>query len=659
VPDAANQNNDVERVKDAADIVRIVGEHVALKAKGREWVGLCPFHDDHRPSMYVVPAKQMFHCFVCGAGGDVLGFVQRFHKMEFREALEFLAEKAGVELAKRRDQFAGGSYSSGGSDGSSGGGVGSGARVSPRRELLRASTTANSFFRQILQHAEHGAAARELIARRGISPAMVEAFEIGAAPDRWDGLLLTLQASGLDPEPSAEVGLLKRRDVEKGGGYYDAFRNRLMFPIHDSIGRVIAFGGRRLRDEKDADGNDKEAKYLNSAESRIFDKSSTLFALHQASRSIQTQDCAVVTEGYTDVIACHQAGFTNVVATLGTALTRQHAAMLRRVCSSVVLLFDGDEAGERAGERAFEKVFEILFKDVFVQHPLDIKVAMMDAHTDAKDPDELLKREGGREVFATVLGSPVDLLAYRFGRLRERLKGKGISAVSRAVEDELARLVELGLNECEPVRRRLILKHLSNVSGVDEATIQRVIPAGRGRAMSMPMNVEPAVPGTSKAAAELAVGPLSASRLLLGCVLCDGTLWLSATQDERDLIAGAGYGSVLLEAVHKCVTAAADSGRVPDIHGVLALSEDEDVRSVATALWTRVEQTTKDNADALREQWRAGLNALASERARRQVAEAKPAVGAADDSAELAALNMLTNLPPDQRQRRGVIPRPR
>jgi DNA primase len=652
--EAFRNTGDVERVKDASDIVRIVGELVALKPKGREWVGLCPFHDDHRPSMNVIPAKQMFHCFVCQAGGDVLAFVQRFHRMEFREALEYLAEKANVKLTPRRRDEAGPSDS--------------GAAI-PRRDLLRANATALNFFRQMLSHEEHGKAARDLIARRAISPEMQEAFQLGAAPDRWDGLLQTLTASGIDPAPAAEVGLLKRRDPSSGSGFYDAFRNRVIFPIHDQIGRVIAFGGRRIRDDKDAEGNDAVAKYLNSAESRVFDKSSTLFALWQASRSIQSSGVAIVTEGYTDVIACHQAGFTNVVATLGTALTRQHATLLRRLCHTVVLLFDGDEAGERAGDRAFEKVFELLFKDVFIQEPLDVKVAMMDAFTDAKDPDELLKRPGGRDIFTKVLQSPTDLLTYRFSRLKERLRGAGISAVSRAIEEELGRLVELGLNECEPIRRRLLLKHIALVAGVDEATVQRVVPAGRGRRSPDPEPVQAARPS---AAAALATAPLTVSQLALGCVLCEGDLWLAATPQERDLIGGAGYGSALLDAVHQAVRSLADSGRSPDVHAVLSWTEDQDVREVASTLWRRVDVLTGGDAALLREQWTASLTSLSRGDARRRAAGTPQAPqsmfeaasptrsGASDaDRTALAALAALAKLPDDQKKSRTSFPKPR
>ncbi|QYU67639.1 DNA primase [Leptolyngbya sp. 15MV] len=278
---AFRPSEDKERVREASDIVRVIGEHVALKPRGREFVGLCPFHDDHKPSMWVSPAKGIYKCFSCGAGGDVFTFVQNYHSMEFRDALEYLAQRAGIELSRHKPHL----------------GDPASHDTPPdidRKALLRANATALDFFRAILAHPEHGQTSRDIITRRQIAPEMVERFALGAAPDRWDGLLLTLQKQGTDPAPFVAAGLLKRRD--SGPGLYDALRHRLIFPIHDQLGRVIAFGGRKIRDED-------EPKYLNSPETPLFDKSATLYGLHQAARDIQRARVALITEGYTETIA--------------------------------------------------------------------------------------------------------------------------------------------------------------------------------------------------------------------------------------------------------------------------------------------------------------------------------------------------------------------
>jgi DNA primase len=567
-----NDHGDVDRVKDASDIVRVIGEHVALKPKGREYVGLCPFHDDHKPSMNVVPGKGIFHCFVCGAGGDVLSFVQKFHKMEFREALEYLAERAGIMLTPRGKQ------------------AGAPEGVN-RSDLLTASSTAAEFFRTILK-LDHGKTARDIIQRRGITPEMVDKFQLGASPDRWDGLLLTIQKRRLDPRAFVEAGLLKRR--ENSDGSYDAFRNRIMFPIQDQIGRVIAFGARKIKEED-------EPKYLNSPDTRLFSKSKTLYALNHAARAIQAEKTAIITEGYTDVIACHQAGFCNAVATLGTALTRDHASVLRRMCDRVVLLFDGDEAGQRAADRAVE---------VFFAEGLDVAICTLNRFTDAKDPDELLKRPDGGEVFRRALDASTDLLEYRYQRLHERLEGAGLAALSRGLEEELSKLVDLGLRDVPPIRQKLIVKRLASVAGLDEATILKSIPAGRRPRPA------PADPSESSAGADtpddqpmpaLSAATLTAAEHMLGCILCDGSLLATLSEHERDFIGTEAYRWPLLRRVAQIVHDLGEDGAMPDLTGLLRNVEDTAVKDAAVGLAARIDQETDTDGDRLHAHWRACL----------------------------------------------------
>ncbi len=579
------ERGDLEKVRDASDIVRIVGQHVALKPRGREFVGLCPFHDDHSPSMNVIPAKQIFHCFVCGTGGDVFSFVQKFHRMEFREALKFLAEQAGIELTPPR-QTAGGATAGGGSEIS-------------RQDLLKASGAAAEFFRAVLKRDDLGAAARAVIERRGISSEMCERFMIGAAPDRWDGLLLTVRSKQLLPQAFVEAGLLKKR--EQSDGLYDTFRNRLMFPITDQLGRVIAFGGRRINDED-------EPKYVNSPETRLYKKSGTLYALHQAAKEIQRAGRAIVTEGYTDVIACHQAGITNAVATLGTALTRDHAAVLRRMCDTVVLLFDGDQAGEKAAERAVE---------VFFGEAIDVRIATLKSVTDAKDPDELLKRDGGRELFQQAIDQSVDLLEFRFARLRSRLEGAGIAALSRAIDEEVARLVELGLKDVPPIRQKLIIRRLAEVSRVDEATIQRAIPAGRSAPVraSGQSQYGPGPSDDTERLPPIHTAPLTPAEHLLGCILCDGALFHAMEASERDLIAPGAYRWSLLSRLAETIAGLGESGSRPDLAAVLAEARDLTTKDAAVSLASRIDVETDRDRERLNRHWRECLRRATLERA--------------------------------------------
>lgn len=543
--------SDVERVRDAADIVRIVGEHVALKAKGREYVGLCPFHDDNNPSMAVVPAKQIFHCFVCSTGGDVFSFIQKYHRMDFREALEHLAERCNIELTPRHAQP-----------------VGEQTGFS-RSTLADANAQAAAFFRAVLQHDTHGRAARDLIDRRGISPEMVEKFTIGASPDRWDGLCKKIDATGGDRELFLQAGLLKPRD---DGSHYDALRNRLIFPIRDQIGRVIAFGGRRINDEDDP-------KYLNSPETPLFNKSSSIFGLYQAARAIQHERTAIITEGYTDVIACHQAGIEHAVATLGTALTPGHAAILRRLCDTVVLLFDGDEAGQRAADRAVE---------VFFSDPIDVRIATLNRVTDAKDPDELLKREGGTELFQQAIAESTDLLEFRFARLRQRLAGAGLSAMQRATEEEIQTLARLGFHKVSPIRRKLILRRLADLTGLDERLISDLLRRAKPGPADRSATESPEAQPTETRDSSDASDPRHLVEAL-GCILSDGSLWAGLNSDERELLAPASFSGgvrAVADAVHRVV----ETGRKPDLRPVLDALEDSETKARAVEIQTRAER---------------------------------------------------------------------
>jgi DNA primase len=437
--------SEIDNVRDATDLVRLIGEHIALRPKGREHVGLCPFHDDKNPSMAVVTHKgnAFYKCHACGAGGDAFDFVMNYHRMEFSEALRLLADRAGITLQPRARRN--------GSEAESGG--------SKRTDLKKANAFAATFFRRALVDPTAGKAARQVIGQRGISDEMVEAFMLGAAPDQWDGLVNRIRKQSLDESIFISAGLLKQRQQSSssgssggsGGGNYDAFRNRLIFPICDELGNPIAFGARKINP---AD----EPKYLNSAESALFSKSKTLYGLNLARRSIIESKQAIVTEGYTDVIACHQAGITNVVATLGTALTREHAEHLQRFCSSVVLLFDGDEAGLKAADRALH---------VFFSTAVDIKICVL---PEALDPDELLREASGRERFAIALANAVDALDYKIARSSHR------SAIGQQNLDPLLReFDELGFVNLHDTRRRTAILAIAKAFNVFAHTVEEAL----------------------------------------------------------------------------------------------------------------------------------------------------------------------------------------
>ena len=434
--------SDVDRVRDATDLVALIAEQVALQPKGREHVGLCPFHDDHTPSFTVVTHKDnaFYKCHSCGAAGDAFRFVTDYHKMSFPEALRHLAERAGIQLSARHART----------------GDDSGTSAAA---LRKANAMAASFFRKMLQDREHGATARSVICDRRIDDTMVEAFGIGAAPPEWDALLRFAKARSVSVDTMADAGLLKPRS--QADGHYDAFRNRLIFPICDELGRPIAFGGRQL-DPAD------EPKYLNSAESSIFHKSRTLYGLHLAKRAIIASKQAIVAEGYTDVIACHQAGLDNVVGTLGTALTREHVRLLKRLCDVVVLLFDGDAAGQRAADRAVE---------LFFAESVDIKICIL---PDGSDPDDVLRQDAGIDRLRNDITAADDALPYMTNQFRRELRlTDGAAAKHRCLERFMTKLVDLGWHHMPGVRKRQTSADLSHWLGVSIDDIESALPRER------------------------------------------------------------------------------------------------------------------------------------------------------------------------------------
>lgn len=434
-------NGDKEKVQAATDIVRLVGEHLTLRPKGKEFAGLCPFHDDKTPSMQVSPQKQIYKCFSCGAGGDAFSFVMNYHKMEFVESLKYLAQKAGIELTPWKPNGQGGGDPQGPTE---------------RKRIAGANDQAVSFFKALLKHDTHGADARAYLERRGVTPDMIETFGLGYAPDRWDGLVTMVRERGWDKQGFELAQLIRPRKT--GDGDFDFLRHRLIFPIFDAIGRPIAFGGRKLRDED-------EPKYLNSPETPLFNKSATLYGLHAAKKPIIDSKTAVIVEGYTDVIACHQAGAKNVVAALGTALTPQHVRELRRYCDQVVLVMDGDAAGQKAADRAIE---------VFLTGDLDVSIAVLQG---GQDPDELMK-SGGLEAWSAVLEKAEDALGFAFSRMESKLDGSDTTTgKQRVIEAFMNQLVDLGVARMGDLRRAFVVRRLAEMLHMAESAVDALLTA--------------------------------------------------------------------------------------------------------------------------------------------------------------------------------------
>ncbi|WP_413402339.1 MULTISPECIES: DNA primase [unclassified Synechococcus] len=420
----------IEAVKERADIVDVVGEHVVLKKKGREFVGICPFHDDSKPSMTVSPAKQFYYCFSCGAGGNSIKFLMEFQRQSFSEVVLDLARRYqlpvetvdGPQQEKLKQQ------------------------LSRRDKLHRALALASGWFRAQLRTEAGADALRYLRETRGLSETTLDQFELGYAPDQWDGLLKHLQqVEGLAPELLEAAGLVVPR--KGGNGFYDRFRHRVIVPIRDRQGRVIGFGGRSL------DGS--EPKYLNSPETEVFEKGKHLFGLDSASSAIRKDDRAVVVEGYFDVIALHAAGVTNAVASLGTALSSQQITQLCR-CSDgkrIVLNFDADGAGVRAANRAIGEVEQLA-----LQGQLELRVLHLPS---GKDPDEFLKEHGAGEYRALLDQAPL----WLDWQIDQVLEGRDLSKADQFQRSVASLVALLGKLPQSAIRTHYIQQVAERLSG--------------------------------------------------------------------------------------------------------------------------------------------------------------------------------------------------
>jgi DNA primase len=422
----------IQQVQQATDIVDLISGYVALKKRGKEFVGLCPFHEDTHPSLNVSPAKQIFKCFACGAGGSAFNFVMLYEKLSFPEAVRNLAERANIPLP--RDA----------------------ARPAPagmgKTELLGVATFAARFYRDQL-NSPAGAAALGYARGRGLSDQSIRRFGLGFAPDAWDALAAAAREHGISEAQLVAAGLATPRET---AGCYDRFRNRLMFPILNVSGSVVAFGGRAL-DEAE------RAKYLNSPETVLFDKSSVLYALNWSRQAIVSSGRAAVVEGYLDALLPLQAGVENVVATLGTALTERHVHLLARYARDVVLVFDADAAGAAAAERALE---------TFLTQQVRVRVATIPA---GKDPCDFVQAEGA-EALTKLIDEAPDALHHAWTRMCESYKAAGDNlADRREIVEAFLRLVasSAAYGAIDEVRRGQLAQHIAHMLNVPSAELLR------------------------------------------------------------------------------------------------------------------------------------------------------------------------------------------
>jgi DNA primase len=374
----------IEQIAAANDIVEVIGSYFPLKRAGANFKALCPFHQEKTPSFMASPSRQTFHCFGCGAGGSVFRFVMEYEHVDFPAAVRKLAARAGITLIEER------------------GAADEGRQYETRRKLLKLHAEAAEWFHENLTKREIGELARKYLKQRGITGEIAKGWHLGYAPDEWDAFGTWARGQGYDPRDLVVSGLIKTKDDDQTSTLsartsYDRFRGRIMFPICNDVGEVIAFSGRLLKEEEGA------AKYLNSPETQLFRKGNVLFGLHKSKRALIEVNCAIVCEGQLDLISLFEAGITNVVAPQGTAFTENQARILKRFVDEVVLCFDSDAAGAKAAERSLDA----LLANDFIVRVVELPPG--------EDPDSLVRRDG-KEQFDERVANARDFFDYWIDR---------------------------------------------------------------------------------------------------------------------------------------------------------------------------------------------------------------------------------------------------
>ena len=432
---------DIDRVREATDLVDLVSEVTKVKRSGRSYMAVCPFHEEKTPSMSVDRTRGLYHCFGCGKGGDVFTFVQETQGADFAEALEILARKAGITLVRDPDEA---------------------QKRGRRQAAVEALRRAVDVYHTRLRKDSEAGPVRAYLRSRGYDAETISEWRLGFAGLRWDTLVRALKAEGISDRAMIDAGLARRGRQ----GLYDVFRGRLLFPIHDVRGDPVGFGGRRVEGIERSATNNPDAKYVNSADSIVYHKANVLYALDRARQAIAADGQAVIVEGYTDVIAMHRAGVKTAVATCGTALGDGHFDLLRRFTDRVVLAFDSDEAGAKAALRSdeLESPFRL---------DLDLRVAVM---PDGLDPADLVQL-GRAEELVTVVKQARPLLEHRIehevGRFDLQAPGDRARAL-HAAADQVRRVKD-------PIARKEYARYVARLIGVDLGTVEEALRAGGGR----------------------------------------------------------------------------------------------------------------------------------------------------------------------------------
>jgi DNA primase len=411
----------IDKIRESNDIVDLITEYVPLKKRGKNYVGLCPFHPEKKPSFSVSPDKQIYYCFGCGQGGNVITFLMSHEKLGFTEAIRTLAKRAGITLPRKPMDR---------------------GKQEIYDKLYFANQIAHQYFQNCLNHKTMGKRVRDYLEARGLKQETVESFGIGYAPPGWEGLLRFAKSKGVDLRILNSAGLVV--ESEKKEGYYDRFRDRLIFPISNLSSRIIGFGGRVLKEED-------EPKYLNSPETSIYQKGKLLYGLNLSKEIIRENNSAVVVEGYMDLISLYQAGMKNVVASSGTAFTSDQARLLSRYADKVFLLFDSDSAGRKAALRSVDSLFDA-----------GLDVLVMDLPS-GEDPDSFVKKNGVKSILEKEKEAK-SFIDFKVESIGEKFSKLSIPEQEKVISE----FTQTGQNIRDPVRRGLFLTKVAQKLEIDE-----------------------------------------------------------------------------------------------------------------------------------------------------------------------------------------------
>ncbi|EKN64253.1 DNA primase [Schinkia azotoformans] len=531
----------IEEIRNKVDIVDVISEYIQLKKQGRNYFGLCPFHGEKTPSFSVSADKQIYHCFGCGAGGNVFSFLMNIENCSFMEAAATLAEKVHINLPIQNE-------------------VSPFSEKSPDyAEMFRAHDLLQKFYHHLLVNTKEGTVATKYLQQRGFTEEVINRFKIGYAPNTWDVASRFLEKRGFNLHEMAKAGLIVRKDSD--GTYFDRFRDRIMFPIWDNQGRTIAFGGRILYEG--------EPKYLNSPETKIFNKSKTLYGLHLARPEIRKKQQVILFEGYVDVIAAHRAGVENGVASLGTSLTDEQANIIRRNAENVTICYDSDSAGINAAYRA---------ASVLTNAGCTVRVSKM---PEGFDPDDYIRTYGYESFQNNVIGTSLTLMAFKIEFLR---RGKNLQD-----EGELVAYIEEVLKEIsllpKAVERDRYLRALSEEFSISLDALKseqyQIYRKLRKNKDISAFNRNNNNNYTKKIVAKKKLLPAyyNAERILLAHMLRSEDITIKVKEQI-----GCSFNIDVHNAIALFVYGYFEEGNAPDVGAILQRIEDEQLRRIVSEL---------------------------------------------------------------------------